>query len=291
MGTQLNGGVWMAVAKFALNLLLKLVGITFFVYVVLYVTPGGNLDEMQRSKTVKERSIGKLTNGYLNWVVNAVRGKMGNCEGTPVVERLGRHIPRTLLLVGGSLILSLFLALGMTVISLKANNLLTKNLISLLNLISGLHIIVLSFVMIIMGWVVPNTGFSPWLLVILALGNGTLVDYYSVVRTQISQALHQDYAVAAMSRGASQLRHATMYEIILGLVEATNSRIPALIGGTIIVEWVFSYLGLGYDIIKAIQLRNTDLIMGVTGAVAILLTFLGEVTDTVRNRLDPKLNR
>lgn len=287
----MSSGAWKSVAEFGCNLLLKLLGITLFVYVVLYVTPGGNLEEMQRHKTVKERSVGKLASGYLDWVGDAVRGNLGTCEGTPVVERLGSHVSRTLKLVGGSLVLSLALALGMTVVSLQANNLLTKNLISLLNLISGLHIIVLSFVLIILGWVRPNAGFSPWLLVILALGNGTLVDYYSVIRTQISQALHQDYAVAAMSRGASQLRHATVYEITLGLMEATNSRVPALVGGTIIVEWVFSYLGLGYDIIKAIQLRNADLIMGVTVAVAILLIFLGELADAVRNRLDPKLNR
>ncbi|MBM3280313.1 MAG: ABC transporter permease subunit [Candidatus Handelsmanbacteria bacterium] len=287
----MSSKAWKPIARFGGSLLLKLLGITLFVYVVLYVTPGSNLEEMQRHRAVKERSVGKLVSGYLDWAGGAVRGNLGTCEGTPVVERLGSHVPRTLKLVGGSLVLSLALALGMTVISLHANNLLTKNLVSLLNLISGLHIIVLSFAMIILGWVQPNAGFSPWLLVILTFGNGTLVDYYSVIRTQISQALHQDYAIAAMSRGASQLRHATLYEITLGLMDATNSRIQTLVGGTIIVEWVFSYLGLGYDIIKAIELRNVDLIMGVTVAVALLLIFLGELTDTVRNRLDPKLSR
>lgn len=279
----------MTVLRAGANLFLKLLGITFFVYVILYVTPGSSIESLQRGKAVKERIAGDMIAGYLNWAGNALRGDMGHCEGTPVVERLRLHVPRTLLLVGGSLTLSLVLALGMAVISLQWSNFAVQNLISLANLISGLHIIVLSFVVIIMGWVIPNTGFSPWLLVVLALGNGTLVDYYAVIRTQIAQALVQDYVVAATGRGASRLRHAVIYEIVLGLVEATSSRVPALIGGTIIVEWIFSYLGLGFDIVKAIQVRSFDLIMGVSTVVAALLIFLMETTDLVRRRLDPKL--
>jgi len=329
--------------RIILNLLLKVIGSTFFVYVVLYFTPGslkmrvveveGQVQIMRGKGTVetartgrelyagdgirvtrgkaalvyqttghkdtvkvvkgKEFSVGnpsQLFGTYLAWLGGAIQGEMGYYRGEPVVERLAGSIPRTLLLVGGSLAISLILALSMALYTTKrGSNPLVQNTISLANLISGVHIIVLSYVAIIAGWAIPNTGFSIWLLLVLAVGNGTLMDYFAVLREQINRAIQQDYVAAAMGRGANPLHHAAIFEIALSIVEATSSRIPALVGGTIIIEWVFSYLGLGYDIVKAIQDRSFELIMGVTTAVAVLLILVTEVTGFLRHKFDPRL--
>ena len=332
----------MALLKLATNLILKLVGITFLVYAVLFLTPGtvkmkviqteGEVQIFRKTNELEKAAIGRelytgdgietdqgkaklmfqignresvtvkpgeryevgdfsaLLSCYLHWIKGLLHGDMGHHLSESVTERLVTHTPRTLLLVFGSLIISLITSLGLALLSIRlAGNALVRHVIALFNLLSGIHIIVISFAVIIAGWVLPNRGFSIWMLVILALGNGTLVDYFVILREQIACALHQDYVSAAQGRGASPLRHAMLYEITLGLIEATSSRIPALVGGTIILEWIFSYIGLGFDIVKAVQVRSFELIMGVTTVIATLLILVTEVTDALRRRLDPRL--
>ena len=325
-----------------INLLLKMLGITFFVYVILYFTPGslkmrvvqvegqvqvvGGDGTPEAAKTERELfvgdevrviqgkaalvyqtsgcgdtvkvvsggkfsvgNIGQLFDTYSSWLVGAIKGDMGYHISEPVIERLSGSIPRTLRLVGGSLAISLILALAMALYSLKrGRSPLAQGVISFANLISGVPLIVLSLAMQEV-WPIANKDFSICLPLVLAVGNGTLMDYFAVLREQINRAIHQDYVGAALGRGANAFHHATIYEISLGIVEATSSRIPTLVGGTIIVEVMFAYNGLGNDIVEAIAKRSFELIMGVTTAVAVLLILVTEVTDFLRHKFDPRL--
>ncbi|MBT5874820.1 MAG: ABC transporter permease subunit [Candidatus Latescibacteria bacterium] len=321
---------------------LRLIGVTLFVYTILFLTPGtlrvrvaeaGDGGTVQRRNGVHHNAEQDLTlvdgdclqagsdgatlsynseagrlvgvgpgerhcvggiidvpGGYLRWLGKAVRGDLGHYYGTPVLERLGVHAGRTLLLVSGALVLSLALALGLVVVDLlRSDSRWVGYAIQSVTAVSGLHVIVLCFATMGLQWAVPNTGFSVWLIIILAVGNGTLADYYAILREEFGSALTQDYVLAAQGRGASFLLHATRNEMALGLLEATSSRIPTLIGSTIVIEWVFSYLGLGYDIVKAIQGRNFEMIMGVTSVLAVVLIGVLESAGLARRFLDPRI--
>ena len=281
----------MALIQLLAQSVIKLVGITSLVYIVLYCAPG----HIAIHGVEKERSLGHAVIDYVEWGGKMLTGDWGHFkDGTKISERLKQHIPRTLLLVSGSLVISLVIALLMVIVSLRWQHMaIVRSSITIVNLLSGIHIIVLSYVFISFDWARPNQqeeDFSIWLLVILAFGNGALVDYFSVLHTQVSKALSQDYVSAALARGAGRLRHAMRYEIVLAIVEATSSRIPSLVGGTIIVEYVFAYNGIGFDIIKAVENRDFDLTMGVTTAMAILLIGITDITQFLRHRLDPKLH-
>jgi peptide/nickel transport system permease protein len=321
---------------------LRLIGVTLFVYAILFLTPGTlrvRVAEAGDGGTVQRRSgrhytveqdmtlidgdclhagsdgamlsynseAGRLVaveagerhcvggildvpGGYLRWLAKAARGDLGNYYGTPVLERLGVHAGRTLLLVAGALVLSLALALSLAAADLsRPDSRWIGYAIQSVTAVSGLHVIVLCFATMGLQWAVPNTGFSVWLIIILAVGNGTLADYYAILREEFGSALTQDYVLAAQGRGANPLVHATRNEMALGLLEATSSRIPTLIGGTIVIEWVFSYLGLGYDIVKAIQGRDFELIMGVTSVLAVVLIGVLESAGLARRLLDPRI--
>jgi len=278
----------MSLIRILVQSVIKLIGVTSLVYVVLYCAPG----HIAIHGVEKERSLGRAAIDYVEWGGKVITGDWGYYkDGRKISERLKQHIPRTLLLVGGSLVISLLLSLLMVLASLYWQHMvLVRSSITIINLLSGIHIIVLSYVFVLFDWARPNEGFSFWLLIILALGNGALVDYFSVLHSQFDKALSQDYVSAALARGADRFRHATRYEILLAIVEATSSRIPALIGGTIIVEYIFGYNGIGFDIIKAVENRHFDLTMGVTTALAILLIGISDMTQFVRQRLDPKLH-
>lgn len=251
------------------------------------------LDRQVRVEAGERHCVGGMLavpGGYLRWLSKAAQGDLGYYYGTPVVERLRSDAGRTLLLVAGALLVSLTLALALIAVEAwRPRNPWVGYGVQTFTAFSGLHVIVLCFATIGMQWALPNRGFSLWLIVILAIGNGTLADYYAILREQVAGATRQDYVQAARGRGASPLVHALRNEMLLGLLSATSSRVPALIGGTIVIEWVFSYLGLGYDIIKAIQDRHFELIMGVTTAIAAVLVGVLEASALARRSLDPRI--
>jgi ABC-type dipeptide/oligopeptide/nickel transport system permease component len=265
----------------------KILAITLFVFVVLALTPGGAAGPQGQA----DRSLVGALAAYVHWLGAAVQGDLGHCAGEPIRARLGQSLGRTLPLVAAALAFSLVFSAALAALAaVWAWSRWVAVVVRSLTALSGAPLVVLALGAFALRWVDPNQGFSPWFVVILGLGNGTLVDYYTLLRQQIDEARQRDYVVAAQGRGASRARHAWRNELLVGLLDATWSRVPGLIGGTIVVEWVFAYTGLGYDIVKAVQDRHQELAMAVTAVVAVLLVSLGEGVERVRRHLDPRLS-
>lgn len=232
----------------------------------------------------------ELVRQYSHWLRGAVTGDLGYYQGVPVASRLVGHTGKTALLVVGALALSLMIATTMALMSLRyASNSVVHAVIGIANAMSGVHVLILGFAVIGLGLAQPTGRFSFWLVAVLGLGSGTLSDYYAVLREHWQSTMSRDYVVSARARGASALNHAFRNEALLGMVAATAARVPTLVGGTIMVEWVFSYLGLGYDIVRAIQARDFELILGVTVAIAAMLLTVVEAADVARRELDPRV--
>ena len=129
--------------------------------------------------------------------------------------------------------------------------------------------------------------FTPWMLLILAIGDNTLGDYFTVLREEIARILSQDYVGAAKARGCSVFWHAAR-EMGITVLDIVVSRVPILVGGVIIVEESFAYFGLGHDIVAATNSQSIDLQMGVTLLIAVLLIGTSGVGAALRKILDPR---
>jgi peptide/nickel transport system permease protein len=257
---------------------------------LVYVSGLKDSVDLRAGETHRIGNFRSMVEGYGSWVGRLLRGDWGYVGPIPIVERLTDHAVRSLLLMAGGLGLSLILASGMALVTvLLPRNILGTNLIGLTNLISGIHVIVLAYAVYLFGWAKLNSGFSLWMFVLLALGSGALIDFYALLRQQLRMAFGHDYISAAKGRGSSMFKHAFFNEILIGVVESSASRVPALIGGTIIVEWIFAWQGLGFDIVLAVRDRDFDMLMGITVVVSLILLSITELTDLVRRRLDPRL--
>lgn len=245
---------------------------------------------VQTGKRFVVGGLAELVRQYRHWLGAAVGGELGYYRGVPVATRLVGHTGKTVVLVGGGLLLSLVMATGLALASLRyGTSPLVGGVIGLANALSGVHVLILGFAVIGLGLVEPTGQFSLWLVAVLAMGSGSLSDYYAVLREHWQATVSREYVVSARARGASGLKHAFYNEALLGMIEATAARVPTLVGGTIMVEWVFAYLGLGYDIVRAIQDRDFELIMGVTVVVAAMLLVVVEMADLARRGLDPRM--
>lgn len=246
--------------------------------------------EIRAGETHEIGNFRTMVGGYISWGGGLFRGDWGHFRSDSISERLSRKVSGTLLLIMGGLGLGLLLASGMAFVTvLLPQNALGAHIVTLINLISGVHVIVLSYLVFLFGWAKPNDGFSLWMFVLLALGSGALIDFYALLRQQMIKACSEDYVNAAKGRGSNIFKHAFLNEIAIGVVESSTSRVPNLIGGTIIIETIFAWNRLGFDIVLAVKDRHFDMLMGITVVVSVILLSITELTDLVRRGLDPRL--
>jgi peptide/nickel transport system permease protein len=245
-----------------------------------------NIEAVLEAVERKSLSKRRLIAGYWSWLTNFPGY---NESGSPIGAKLWGGAVRTILLVGGSLTVALVIALGMIALEqLFPDSWWMKVGFYVVNLVSGIHILILSLLFVVITGVYGK--FSVAMLFILALGNGTLSDLVTVLRQEAERILSQDYIFAAVGRGGSRLHHAGR-EASISLIESTISRLPALVGGTIVLEWVCSYVGLGYYIVDAIGSRPRDvtMTMGVTTVIVAFMIVGNLVGDLMRVFLDPRV--
>ena len=124
----------------------------------------------------------------------------------------------------------------------------------------------------------------------LALPISTVVA--RLLRSSLLDVLGQDFIRNARSRGVGELRILSRHALknCLGpLVQVAGVQLPALLGGALVVEYVFSWPGLGRATITAIEARDYPLVLAITVFTGALVILGNLVADLVHAWLDPRV--
>ncbi len=164
-------------------------------------------------------------------------------------------------------------------------------IIRTLNLFSGVHLIVWSVIVVVLTKHFIN--FSPWMIVILAYGSGMFSDFFNSLKEAFNRFAEQDYLLAVKARGGSLVKN-FYKEILIIFTTLITAKLPAIISGTIIVEYSFSYEGLGLKILNGInhpEANAVNVILGVTILVGTVVIITNSLNQFVQQMLDPRLSR
>ena len=113
-----------------------------------------------------------------------------------------------------------------------------------------------------------------------------------ILKASLAEAEDQDYAQIARARGFSRpdiLLHEVFPNALIPAVALGGVQITLLLGGTVLVERIFSYEGIGNMAIDAVINRDFPLIQGLVLTFAVLFIALNLVVDLVVTLLDPRL--
>ena len=113
-----------------------------------------------------------------------------------------------------------------------------------------------------------------------------------LLKQSLKETVNLDYSVLARTKGYSETRvilSEALPNSILPTLTLVGVQFTFLIGGTIIVERLFSYEGLGNMAIDAVVNRDLPLIQGIVILFAILFTFVNLTVDMTYAVLNPKL--
>lgn len=303
------------VGRRLLQIVIVLIGISFFTFGLTYLSPGdpaeimltecGNVPTPELlAKTRAELGLDKpFLVQYGTWLKGVVTGDMGTSYSmkVPVVEKLVSCFWPTFELALASLVIMVLVSVPLGILSAVYQNkwvdYLVRGLtffgVSIPNFWIGL--ILLSVFGVTLRWVSVSGGstdFKSLILPAVTLAIAMSAKYTRQVRIAVLEELNQDYVTGARMRGIKEstiLWKHVLPNAMLPLVTLLGLSLGSLLGGTAVVEIIYNWPGMGSMAVKAISCRDYPLVQGYVLWIALLYMGINLLVDISYNRLDPRL--
>jgi len=231
-----------------------------------------------------------------------VRGDLGQSLHTrePVKDILLKRFPATIELTLVSMIAALLIALPLGIISaVKAHTHIDNSAmfmaligVSIPNFWLGPMLILFLSVKLNLLPVSGRYGWESYILPAITLGTALAAILTRMTRSSLMEVLKAQYITTAYAKGASSvravLRHALRNSLI-PVVTIMGLQFGALLGGSVITETVFSWPGIGRELIQAIQGRDYPVIQGCVLLISFCYVFVNLLTDLLYGVLDPRI--
>jgi ABC-type dipeptide/oligopeptide/nickel transport system permease component len=143
--------------------------------------------------------------------------------------------------------------------------------------------------------VLPASGAGTWqqlVLPALTLSAYSIGLLTRLVRSTMIDVLRQNYIVAARAKGLSWVavnyRHALRNGLI-PTVTVLGLQFGALLGGSVVVESVFGYPGLGFLLVQSINSRDLPLVRAIVLVISLFFVLINLAVDLLYSSLDPRI--
>ena len=298
-----------------LQMVIVLIGISFLTFLLTYLSPGDPARNLFTSSGViptkemveEAREMLGLNKPfftqYKDWILNCLKGDFGQSFmlHKPVAELLLSRLWPTLKLTLASTVLMLIFAVPLGVISAVNHNkpidyfvrAITFFGVSIPNFWLGLMLILVFCVKLGLLPVVSSAGdFKSLILPAVTLAVAMTAKYTRQVRTAVLEELHSDYVIGARARGVSEnkiLWGNVLPNSLLPLITMLGLSIGSLLGGTSVVEIIYSYPGLGNLAVAAITSADYFLVQGYVLWVAVIYMMINLIVDISYNYIDPRM--
>ena len=138
----------------------------------------------------------------------------------------------------------------------------------------------------------PLGNLKVFLIPSFLLGMAMAGDNMRMTRTMMLEVLRQDYIRTAYSKGLREgvvvLRHA-LKNALIPVVTLIGAELPVLIGGSIIIEQIFSLPGTGRFLIQALEQRDYTVVAGINLVIATVVVVVNLLVDLSYGYLDPRV--
>lgn len=303
------------IGKRLLQIVIVLLGISFLTFMLTYLSPGDPVTSMYAatgmmpSEAVLEQTRAELGLDkpflvqYGNWLAGCLHGDFGTSYSLrkPVLELLSMRLVPTLKLSLLSLVLMLAVAVPFGMLSAvykgKPIDYLVRGFtffgVSMPNFWVGLLLLFVVALKLKLVPVVSNgQGFDKMILPAVTLAFAMAAKYTRQVRTAVLEELGQDYVIGARARGEKESvilwRH-VFPNALLPLVTMLGLSLGSLLGGTAVVEVIFSYPGLGNLAVTAITAMDYPMVQGYVLWIALIYMVINLLVDISYNYLDPRI--
>lgn len=259
---------------------------------------------------------GSLPAQYRHYLVQLAHGDLGNSitTNTGVRHEIGRRLPWTLLLVGGSIVISTVLGLVAGVHSgWRRDRPMDRVFMTMFLAVREFPTFLLGSLLLYvfsvkMGWLPLFGAQTPFsdslsilqrvvdlgrhlLLPVVVLTTGLTVGNYLVMRAGMVNELGSDYLLLGRAKGLRERRLKYRYaarNALLPVVSLAALQLGFVVTGDVLVERVFAYPGLGGLVFDSISARDYPTIQGTFLVVSVSVVTINALADALYRRLDPR---
>lgn len=240
---------------------------------------------------------------YLVFLGNAVRGDFGNSfiyQGRPALQLLLERLPATAMLAAAALLVAVLISLPGGIIAAVKRNRWQDTVVNIYSVLGDampnfwLGVMLILLFSVTLGWL-PVSGSGGWQHVVLpalTLGTSMAALQTRLMRSGLIEALQQDYVRTAHAKGLAPrvvlLKHA-LRNAALGYVTLLGLSVPSLLGGSVVVERIFAWPGMGLLFINGLGGRDMALIQAVVLFSAVLVISANLLVDLLYSVIDPRI--
>lgn len=303
-----------SIVRRVLQFIPVLLGITFLAFLLIYLSPSdpvsvrmsaGGISVSPEIMESMRRSMGldrPLLIQYGDWLWNILHGNMGKSYITDadVLDQILKALPYTLKMAGASLLLTLCISIPVGILTAAMQNSKFDYVVRVMAFVGNAlpnFIIALCLMFIFsyrLGWIPVLATTKPIGLILPALTLALVMSsrYIRQIRAAMLDELGKGYVVGLHSRGLSEttiLYKNVLKNIMVTVITLTGISLGSLLGGTVIVETVFTWPGLGSLIMEGISQRDYPVVQAVIVWMASAFMVVNLLTDISYTVFNPKI--
>ncbi len=262
----------------------------------------------------KELNLGKpIPVRYVLWLKDALRGDLGRSytgSHLPVFPELVRRLPATLELAVITMFIATLISVFVAIMSVrKPGGMFDQTARTVIFVFLAVPGFWLGIELIILfsrklGWFPPAgrgdgsllfnlpSHLSHLALPAITLGVGTAASLCRILRASLLEVLHSDFVRTARAKGVSGrvvlMRHA-LRNALIPFVTLSGLSIAALLEGSIIIESVFAWPGIGQWMVDGIKGRDAPVVMAGVLLTAVVYSGVNLIVDILYTVIDPRI--
>ena len=297
-----------------LSLIPILIGITFLTFLLMYIAPG---DAAQKKLTAQGVAVTQeqIDNAreemglnepfliqYGKWLGNAVTGDFGTSykDNMSVSSKLGPAFKRTLILACSSLLLALLVSIPTGIYSAVYQGGFWDHAFRLLSFIGNslpnflISILLMYFLCIKANLfpVIASGSVQGLFLPTLALAIPMASRFVRQIRAEVLEEIGKDYVTGLSARGVKSswlLFRNVLRNAMSSILTIVALAVGTLMGGSVVVESIFSWPGVGKLAMDSITARDYPVIQGFVLIMAVVYVLVNLLTDLCHHWLDPRV--
>ena len=290
------------------------IGLSFLTYLLMYISPGDPALKKLNAQgiTVSEETLAEARHDmgldkpflvrYGQWLAGALHGDLGNSykAGLPVAQQLVHALRYTLILSSASLALALIVAVPLAVLTAVRKNGVLDYIVRFLSFIGNsmpnflISVLLMYFLCVKLKLlpVIADESVRGLILPCLALSIPICAQFIRQFRAEILEQLGREYVAGAVSRGVKPsviLFKNVLHNAAIPILTIIALSVGTLLGGSVVVETIFRWQGLGKLVMDAITARDYPVIQGFVIFTSCVYVLINLLTDLCYRRLDPRI--
>ena len=303
------------IGKRLLHLVFIMIAVSFLTFLLMYLSPGDAaakklnaqgvaVSEEIIEKTREEMGLNRpFLVQYGDWALKALRGDLGESykDGFPVAGKLAKGLRYTSILAVTSLALAFLVALPLAILTaLNKDSLLddTTRLFSFAgnSLPNFLISVLLMYFLCVKAKLLPltaNESVKGLIMPCLALSIPICGRFIRQFRAEFLEQLGRPYVSGAMLRGVKQryVLWSVLHNASISILTIVGLSIGTLLGGSVVIETIFRWPGLGKLAMDAITNRDYPVIQGFVLFTSTVYVVINLIIDICYSWIDPRLRK